>query len=508
VAETAPAKVPAFAQRLLAEKDEDRLATLESEHPDYTAHSNSWTVLIDSFEGGGGFLDGSYLWPYPSEESPDYMRRQQMARYHNYVETLVDLYVRFMFTQGVKRDSTNQEFNDWLNDVDGAGSSIDGFLKRFAALALVPGHAAVLVDKTPDQPTGPAKSDEKARVFATIYTATSIVDWRFDGNVLAGVKLKESTPQTDIATEWLEDDEAERWLVWDREGWARFNTKGELLEADVPGLDLVPFVVLRPKPSLLSPMRGRALVSNVNVVRALFNRASEEDEVLRTQAFSLLTVNVPTDGNVQQAREQVGSAIGTAKALVVQGEIDYKTPDQNVPAAIRDNIGYLVQELYRAAHMRFNRDSLAAETAESIRLQHSELNEMLQGFAKAMSQAEKDIARAWFAWTYPTKEAADAAFEAANVEATYPQEFFLDALMTDLEAWAEGIRMQLGDTLGRRLKKKAARRLDPEMPADVLEQVDAEIDKLPVEPPSPFGMDLGVNPDGTPKEPMPMGEAA
>lgn len=494
VAEPIQRKLPAFAQRLVALQDDARPQALESAHPSYDTHKDSWIVQLDAFEGDGGFLDGSYLWAYPSEETTDYETRQAMARYHNYSEALVDLYVRFMFTQGVDRKSNSAEFNAWLEDVDGQGTSIDDLMKQASSIALVNGHMGVLTDKTQDAPTGPAKSDEKAQVIATLYAAPAIVDWRFDQKGLAAVKLLEAVPTVPIDQEEPSGDDAVRWLLWDREGWARFEAGTQedgLIDADMPGLGIVPFAPLRPKPSHLSKMLGRALISNANVIKALFNRASEEDEVLRTQAFSVAVVEVAPEGNVEQAREQLGSTVGTARAIAVKGKFDYKTPDQNVPAAIRANIEYLVQELYRAAHMRFKRDSLDAETAEAIRLQHSELNEMLQGFAKALSECEKQIARAWFAWMSATPEQGLAAYEAAGVEATYPTEFFLDALMTDLEAWGEGIRMGLGDTLGKRLKKKAARRLDPEMPPEVLKTVDAEIDKLPVEPPSPFGLDAG-----------------
>ena len=498
-ASTTQTTLPAFAKRLLSETDEVRADALEQTHAAYHLHSDSWQVQLDAFEGDGGFLTGDYLWPYPSESAEDYLRRQKMARYHNYVETLVDLYVRFMFTQGVRRTSTNEDFNAWLEDVDGAGTTIEEYLKRFAAIALVNGHAGTLADKTPDAPVGPSRADELARVFLTVFPATAIIDWRFDRNTLVGVKLSEAAPDTDLLTTHTED-EAQQWLLWDQEGWARFTAKGELIDGDTPDLGLVPLVILRPKPSTLSPMLGRALVSNINVVRALFNRASEEDEVLRTQAFSLLTVNVPPEGDVARARDQVGSVIGTAKALVVQGEVNYKTPDQSVPGAIRENISFLVQEVYRAAHMRFKRDSLTAETAEAIRLQHSELNEMLQGFAKALAQCERDIARAWFAWTYPTPEAAQAAFDDAKVEAVYPQEFFLDALMTALEEWAEAIRMDLGDTMTRRIKKRAVRRLEPDMPAEDLETIDAEIDALPVERLTGLPVDTGQGQELPPEQ--------
>lgn len=468
---------PRFVTDLKAASDEDRLARLERTHGDYDANIDSWTVLLDAFDGSGGFLDGSYLWPYQREDQVQFERRKAMARYHNYLEALIDLYVRFIFTQGVKRTSKNKEYTDWLKNVDGGGTPINEFLRRLSAVALAAGHAGALIDKTTEEPTGPTKADEQARVFATIFTAPHIRDWRFVGNRLESIKLMESAPEPEITA--ADDPHGVQYLVWNREGWARFNEQGFFLSGDVPELGMVPLVIMRPKPSQTNYMLGRAIVSNANVIRAMFNRASEEDEVIRAQAFSLLSVEVDKEADVDQTKQAIGNVVGTAKALVVKGKIDYKTPDQNVPAAIRQNLQYLTREMYRAAHIRYDRDSLAAESAQAIRLQYSELNEMLQGFSKALTHAELDMARAWFAWQTPgNPEAAQKAFEDAEITAVYPDEFFLDDLITDLQGWAEAIQLNLGPTMSRRIKKKAVRRLDPDMPEEELKKVDEEIDGM------------------------------
>jgi hypothetical protein len=211
----------------------------------------------------------------------------------------------------------------------------------------------------------------------------------------------------------------------------------------------------------------------------LFNRASEEDEVLRRQSFSVLTVEVDSQtGDVDKAKDALGKTLGSSKAIVVPGKIDYKTPDQTTNTSLRDNQRYLVEEMFRAAHVRTRRDSLAAESAESIRLQYTELNEMLQGMAKSLEMAEQQIARAWFAWSAPTPEAGEQAFRAADIVADYPDEFFLDDLVTDLEGWAEGIRMHLGETMTKRIKKRAVRRIDPDIPPLELDKIDQEIDAM------------------------------
>jgi hypothetical protein len=471
--------LPAFAVRLSAH--DKKTDALEAVHPDYAQNVDHWQLMIDAFEGTGGFADGEYLWPYRNELPEDYGKRQKMARYHNYVETIIDLYCQHVFTSEPERTTDNPELGEWWDDVDGHGTPMSDFLRRTVALSLAAGHTGILMDSTTEEPVGPAKADQRARPFLTRYLATSITDWRLNDTEITGIKLREAVPSTTLDEIQPDGDEALRYLLWDAEGWARFDNKGILLEGGMPGLGLVPFEVLRPKPSILRPFMGRSLFSNPKIIQALFNRMSEEDEVLRNQAFSLLTVCVGEKGDVEAAKKQVGSEMGTTRAIVAQGDVKYISPDMAVPGGIRENILQIIRELYRVAHMRYERDSLQAESAEAIRLQFKELNEMLQGLASELQRIEHQMAWFYFAWTSPTPEAAEQAYEAANVTINYPDEFFLADLILDLEGWAQGIAMNLGDTMTKRLKKKAVRRLEPELQPDEIEKIEAEIDAQPEE---------------------------
>jgi hypothetical protein len=405
-----------------------------------------------------------------------------MARYHNYVETIIDLYVQHVFTQEPERQTDNDELRAWWADVDGKGTSMTEFLKPCLSIGLAAAHAGVLMDATPDEPTGPSKADQRSRPFLTRFPSTKIPDWRTDNDSVTGVKLLEGVPPGGIADAALEGDDAERYLLWDHEGWARFDADGDVIDGNVLNLGLVPFAVIRPKRSILKSFCGRPLFSNEKTVQALFNRHSEEDEVLRNQAFSLLTVEVPEDGDVEQARKQLGEEIGTSRAIVVRGKAAYISPDMTVPEQVRMNAVQLIREMYRVAHMRYERDSLQAESAEAIRLQFKELNEFLQGIASELQRVELFLARCYFAWTSPTPEVATAAFDAANVSISYPDEFFLADLRLDLDGWAQAIAMDLGETMTKRLKKKAVRRLEPELPVDDAKLIDGEIDAQDYQP--------------------------
>jgi hypothetical protein len=455
---------------------EKRRAVLEAKHAAYGAHLPSWKLLLDAYDGTGGFLDGEYLMRYPREEESAYIDRQRAARYHNYAATLVDLYARKLFGQTIDRDCRDAGLKAWWDDVDGRGLSINTYMRDTAALSLTLGHVGTLVDKTPDEPTGPAVADERGRVVLARYLPSAMWDWRTKGDELLLVKLEEAVePSTLIVPEG--DDST--LLIWAEDGWARLTLDGDVLEQSADGfsLGLVPLVVCRPQRSHRWPFLGKPIF-NAGILKALFNRASEEDEVLRNQAFSMLTVEVPPEADVATVRTELGSEVGTTRALIAHGKAEYISPDQNVPAAIRDNQTYLVQEIYRMAHMRFARQTLEAESAESIRLQFDELNEALNGIAAECQRVEEDIARLYFRWMTATPEAAEQAYEAAQVSISYPQEFFLGDLEADLTAWAEAVRMGLGKTATAALKKRAVSRVLPDLDPETLDKVQAEIDAL------------------------------
>lgn len=470
-----------LARRLLDLEGDSRKASLKATHALHKTYLDAWTTLLDAYEGSGGFLDGSYLWRYRREDTSPFNERQQQARYHNFAKTIVGIYVRHVLGKHLTRTTTNPELEAWWEDVDGAGTPIHDFMKRALKLGLALGHEGILVDKTPDLPTGPAKADERARPFLTLYHPPSILDWRLDRNELVGLKLAESARQPDILTPLSDSDEPEQYLLFDRAEWARFTPDAELITTELAAeglhdLGLIPFVVLRPEPSTVHPFIGLPLLGDAKVYKALYNRCSEEDEVLRAQGFSLFVIQANSPDDVERIKQQFGGEVGTTRAVVTSGTATFETPDQAVPEAIRKNISWLIQEIYRAAHVRFDRESLDAESAEAIRLQHSELNEMLVGTAQECHRVEQALARMFFAWTTATPEQAEAAYQKAEVTISYPTEFFTSDMLADLEALAQALSIDFGETFKKAQKKRMARRYDPSMDVKTLDEIDAEID--------------------------------
>lgn len=485
---------------LRSKSEQDRKPALDAVHPKYAELGQHWQVLLDALDGTGGFATGEYLWKFPSELTivdpatsgltskavtvDEFAQRKGQARYHNFVEALVDLYVRYLFSTPPDRKSSNADLEAFWTNVDGAGLSMDDFVRRALAMALATSHCGALVDKTPDQPEGPSKADEAGHVYVTLYPPTSIPDWRIREGELRSIKLRECVTSDDITET---NTEGYRYLLWDTEAWARFEEDGKSTAGgegeafDEHGLGLVPFAFLVPKPSVVDPSVGRPLIGNAKIVQALFNRCSEEDHVLRGQAFSQLVATLPpeaTADDVTLTQKTISASYGVQRAIVVKGTLDFITPDMAAPAQVAENIQFLIREMFRAAHVPFDNESREAESAEAIALKTRALSQMLQGTAAACAAFERQIAKYYLSWTITDTAKLDDEFEKAKVEIVYPREFSTESLLNDLEAWGQAILAVHSDSFRKRIEKKIAKRVDPDVAHNVNDwtTIEGEID--------------------------------
>jgi hypothetical protein len=131
--------------------------------------------------------------------------------------------------------------------------------------------------------------------------------------------------------------------------------------------------------------------------------------------------------------------------------------------ALGKMIEFLIGEMYRAAHIRFEMDSLQAESAEAIRLQHTELNEMLANLAAELPARRARARPVLVLLDVPGRgrRGIDHEFDAAVVIA-YPREFFIADLLEELQKWANAIKLDLGSTFEHYAKRRVVDQLAPE----------------------------------------------
>jgi hypothetical protein len=115
-----------------------------------------------------------------------------------------------------------------------------------------------------------------------------------------------------------------------------------------------------------------------------------------------------------------------------------------VLAAIGELIDFLIREIYRAAHVRWEMDSADAQSADAIRLQHTELNEMLANLAAELQRVELEWCGSGSTGVPRERRGIDKAFDDAKIVIAYPNEFFVADLLEDLQKWANAIKLDLG----------------------------------------------------------------
>lgn len=451
-------------------------------HEAVEALGDRWQVGLDAYDGEGGFLNGGYVWQFPRENPDEFKNRKAQARYHNYAATQIDYYVRKINDAGITRDSSNEDLKAWWGNVDGAGTDMTTYLRLALAKALAAGHVGILADKTRDEAKGPAKADEVASVFLTRYLPTAILDWRLtrDESVTA-VKLLEDVTNDDLLAE---APTSQRMLLWDRDEWVRVPEGDDpVIERNPHTLGLVPLVVLRPFRHARWSFIGRSLLEG-SVLVALYNRASEQDEVIRNQSFSVFVVTLPANGevDVEKAKAALGNEVGSLRALFTFGSGDYKTPAMEVPKTLEAHQQFLIRELYRMAHIPYEKDSADLQSGEAIRLQHQELAAVLSGVADELERVEKELAKLYFAWTSATPELAAQAFEAANVMVRYGRDYFAVDPEVELKTLAAAMNAVPSKTFEQLVQKQIVGMVAPDLDEQTLEQVHQEIENAKDEP--------------------------
>jgi hypothetical protein len=136
----------------------------------------------------------------------------------------------------------------WWANVDGAGTSMDDYLRATLGKALAAGHCGILSDKDRVEAAGPSRAEERGRVFLTRYRPRQIPDWRLNqDDTIAAVKLWQPVPSLDLLTPETNERRA---LLWGDTQWLRVpKDNTEPIEQVRHGLGLVPFVVVRPQRS-------------------------------------------------------------------------------------------------------------------------------------------------------------------------------------------------------------------------------------------------------------------
>lgn len=447
-------------------------------------------LLNDAYWGEGGFLSGSYLVQHRRESGAKYSSRKTNAYYLNYLAPVVNSHVNPIFkTDALREYGDNALFSEFVEDVDMHGTTLDRFMKLFALNSKLKAVCFAVIDNLPEQPLNKKDAiEQRALPYVYLVKREDVIKYKLDKHkkltmfsyrIIAGEFESGKKPAYNV-------------MVWTRDEWYITNMKGEKTgSGGINPLGRLPIVPLysRPtEPGIIMPAPEFLSIAKTNA--RIYNLCSEIDEILRNQAFAILTYPgspnpVPKPGttnNKQQQKQEM--IIGTENVLGYAPESSNK-PDFIAPPADPYNMlcqerVTLIQEIYRMAmlsHVTGVDSTGVKQAASGVSKQwdFETANTSIADFARNIESAEREIVDLFQLW----------AKEEFEYSTNYGDDFGLEDVMYELTKAMTALGLEIGPLFNNEVKRRAARLYLKDMPEseikpilDDIEQAQKDADKM------------------------------
>jgi len=271
----------------------------------------------------------SYLIKYPRESDEKFARRCELAFYASPLAKVTNAFVSHVASKPVSREVSNEILALVMDDVDGKNNSVDVFWQEFMLNAKARGSLLLLVDMPNQIPqTQLEQIANRVAPYWTYILPENVTDYqvndygKFDYVEFSGTYTKENGEKVDCV--WHFD--AEMWEARDNDD--KVLTSGEHPLRECP---VISFTEMGDYPNV-GPFAPIADLS-----KRLYNLDSELDEILRSQTFSLLTMQVPDNTSGEERLEAAriaGETIGTNNLLMHGGSTPAFIAPPDGPASI------------------------------------------------------------------------------------------------------------------------------------------------------------------------------
>ena len=150
----------------------------------YQTYKDQWRYLLESYLGGMEYQRANHLTRYQLETDAEYSARLRTTPMQNHCASVISVYNSFLFRTEPDRELTGLEFDpmleEFMDDADLDGRSLNAFMKDVSTWASVFGHAWIIMAK-PD--IGAASlGDEQAagvRPYVNLVTPLVVLDWQY-----------------------------------------------------------------------------------------------------------------------------------------------------------------------------------------------------------------------------------------------------------------------------------------------------------------------------------------
>ena len=343
------------------------------------------TVTHDVY-GKAADVGTSYLVKYPRESDEKFARRNEIAFYSSPLAKVTSRFISHISSKPVQRDINNDLLKNIYLDADGKGNDIDVFWQGFMVDAKARGSMLLLIDMPKVLPDNmQSQLSERASPYWTPILPELLTDWSIGDDGRFNVAA--------FSGAYKDDSGEEQPCTWrfDRETWACVGEDDKIIDEGDHGLGECPLLIYTESGDF--PSFG-AFSPIADLSKRLYNLDSELDEILRSQTFSLLTMQVPENSADEQrleAAKTVGETISTNNLMMHSGS----TPAFIAPA---DGPATVYQERIKDIRGLINDIGLEVASPEqresgiAMQMRFQAVNAELGRFSARMEGLER---RAW-----------------------------------------------------------------------------------------------------------------
>jgi hypothetical protein len=278
------------------------LAQLSSANVIYNDNYAQWKYLLESYLGGADYRRAGHLTRYQLESDSEYTARLKATPLENHCRSVISVYNSFLFREEPDREFGSiedlPELEDYLDDADLDGRSLNAFMKDVSTWASVFGHAWILMTKPDIGAT--TRADEVAqgvRPYVSILTPLVVLDWQWTRNTNGRYELS--------YFKYIEDINGEIQTIKE---WTNatistsvINTKESKLSEQYEepnGLGTIPAIIAYNSRSIVRGLGVSDISDIADAQRFIYNATSECEQSIRLDSHPSLVKTPETQAGI------------------------------------------------------------------------------------------------------------------------------------------------------------------------------------------------------------------
>ncbi len=467
---------------------------IERRHPRFEELSPHWEFLEATYEGGREWF-GENIFRYVKEGDQEFEDRVERAYRFNHTREVVDLVDKYLFKMEILRDQDKAPecVKRFWEQATLSKQPIKEFIKRISNRASVFGRVWLVVDSTKSEEVRTVADAKKAdaRCYAYIVPPQHMLDMSYDemGELNWALVFEQGRDDEDPIES--SGDPIERYRLWTRTDSTLFTVDRDgrkvTIRQDPPkthDLGVVP-IIWADNVITDEQYSSPAMIADVGYLdRAVANYLSNLDAIIQDQTFSQLAM--PAQGMLPgEAGYDKLIEMGTKRLFTYDGESGNKpefiSPDVKQAEIILKVVNKIINEIYHSIGLAGERtkedNALGIDNSSGVAKAYDfeRVNSLLAAKADSLESIESKLC--WLVAKWNGDEKSVEAEEKPLIH--YPDNFDVRGLYDEFEIAAKLALIEAPDSVRREQMEATIRKLFPQLKADLLVKMQAELKTWP-----------------------------